>query len=189
MCISCCTNIVQCSACNKARVEAVVSMNNWLQASSPSALYGSVYPTNIGLCASESSKKKKVEKKWLPFVHDCKRDLSENPEDWEKGIQTFLWRFSPPPPPPLPCGDFWQRMNRQSILSLQLLSIFRDKQQSAREASLALPCSESQVCLLHPVFPVSDKCLFSTECGQKRKANMVEVTKALTKKTKHKTRE
>lgn len=32
MCISCCTNIVQCSACNKARVEAgrqaVVSMNN-----------------------------------------------------------------------------------------------------------------------------------------------------------------
>lgn len=65
VCISCCTNIVQCSAWNKAKGggrQAVVSMNNWLQAAPPSASYRSVYPTNSGLCASESSKRKKEKK-------------------------------------------------------------------------------------------------------------------------------
>lgn len=45
----------------------------------------------------------------------------------KKESKPFDGDFPLPPPPLLPCGDFWQRTNRQSIQSLQLLSIFRDK--------------------------------------------------------------
>lgn len=79
-------------------------------------------------------------------------------------------------------------MNRQSILSLQLLSIFRDKQQGASAELFTLPCleraGESQVCVLHPVFPVSDDSLQDVD---KKKANMVEVTKAVAKRNIKKT--
>lgn len=132
MCISCCTNIVQCSAWNKARVEAsrqaVVSMNNWLQATPPSASYRSVYPTNTGLCASESSRKKKRGRSNASLLFKTVKEIWVKTQlrIEKKESKPFYGDF--PLPPPLPCGDFWQRAKRQSILSPQLLSIFRDKQ-------------------------------------------------------------
>lgn len=132
MCISCCTNIVQCSAWNKARAEAgrqaVVSMNNWLRAAPPSASYRSVYPTNTGLCASESSRKKRERSNASLLFKTVKEIWVKTQLRIEEKRNPNLFMEIFPLPPPLPCGDFWQRTNRQSILSLQLLSIFRDKQ-------------------------------------------------------------
>lgn len=101
MCISCCTNIVQCRAWNKKK--------GWRQAGSsfhePTDCRQLLHqhrtdqfiPQTQACVPLRRKKKKKEEKKCLPFVQDCKRDLSQNPvEDWEKGIQTFLWRFSSP---------------------------------------------------------------------------------------------
>lgn len=79
-------------------------------------------------------------------VQDCKRDLSQLRIE-KKESKPFYGDF--PLPPPLPCGDFWQRTNRQSILSLQLLSIFRDKRKKSagEELELVLPCFRDGVCL------------------------------------------
>lgn len=117
----------------------------------------------------------------------------------KKESKPFYGDF-PLPPPPLPCGDFWQRTNRQSILSLQLLSIFRDKQKSAgEELELVLPCSETAGELglsSAPSFffffstPLTEISLFFTEVWTCRRGgggkkgislNTVEVTKALAK--------
>lgn len=58
-------------------------------------------------------------------------DFSQNPE--RKGIQAFSWRFSS-----LPCGDFWQRANRQCILSLQLLNVSVTSRKTRQRNELVL---------------------------------------------------
>lgn len=138
-------------------------MNNWLQATPPSASYRSVYPTNTGLCAS------KEKKEMPPFVQDCKRDLSQNPvEDWEKGIQTFLWRFSSPSssslrwllatykpsehPKPRATQHFWGQARKAWGKSWSLCCHVQRQQ-------------ESWFCLQYPAFPL--KWVFSLhKCGR-----------------------
>lgn len=137
MCISCCTNIVQCRAWNKGRADAGGRFHEQLM-QAPSASYGSVYPTNTGL------QMKKRRNASLLFKTAKEIWVKTQLRIEKKESKPFYGDF--PLPPPLPCGDFWQRMNRQSILSLQLLSIFRDKRKSAgEEFELVLPCSESSV--------------------------------------------
>lgn len=133
MCISCCTNIVQCRAWNKEKGggrQAAFSMNDWFAGLLLHQHRTHPFIPPAGPCASKSSKKK-----CLPFVQDCKRDLSQLRIE-KKESKPFYGDF--PLPPPLPCGDFWQHTNRQSILSLQLLSIFRDKRKKGAGEELEL---------------------------------------------------
>lgn len=104
-----------------------------------------------------------------PFVQDCKRDLSQNPvEDWEKGIQTFLWRFSSPSssslrwllatykpsehPKPRATQHFWGQARKAWGKSWSLCCHVQRQQ-------------ESWFCLQHPAFPL--KWVFSLhKCGR-----------------------
>lgn len=92
MCISCCTNIVQCRAWNKEKGGGSRSHDFRLLLRQHVEISLS---RNTGPSASKSSQ---IKEEMSPsFVQSCKRDLSQNPdEDWEKGIQTFSWRFSSP---------------------------------------------------------------------------------------------
>lgn len=94
MCISCCTNIVQCRAWNKEKGGGSRSHDFRLLLRQHVQISLS---RNTGPSASKSSQ---IKEGMSPsFVQSCKRDLSQNPdEDWEKGIQTFSWRFSSPSP-------------------------------------------------------------------------------------------
>lgn len=98
MCISCCTNIVQCRAWNKQKKVEAGRQGRQARLLPPSASHRPVYPTNTSLGASKSSntKKKRKKRRNAFLLFDCKRDLSQLRIE-EKGIQTFLWRFSLPP--------------------------------------------------------------------------------------------
>lgn len=107
VCISCCTNIVQCRVWKDDGVEG-----------------GALEALTSESGRARTKKTAQGKERRLPFVfRDCERDLSQ----WgieRRGVQTFPWRFSSPHPdspsplPSLPCSDFWQRWSRQSVLSL-----------------------------------------------------------------------
>lgn len=133
MCISCCTNIVQCSAWNKARVEASRQAGSSFH-EQLIAGYSSISIIQIGLshkhrpvCLWIKPKKKRGRSNASLLFKTVKEIWVKTQLRIEKKeSKPFYGDF--PLPPPLPCGDFWQRAKRQSILSPQLLSIFRDKQ-------------------------------------------------------------
>lgn len=203
MCISCCTNIVQCRAWNKKK--------GWRQAGSsfhePTDCRQLLHqhrtdqfiPQTQACVPLRRRKKKKKKRRNASLLFKTVKEIWVKTQlrIEKKESKPFYGDF--PLPPPLPCGDFWQRTNRQSILSLQLLSIFRDKQKSAgEELELVLPCSETAGELglsSAPSFffffftPLTEISLFFTEVWTCRRGggkkgislNTVEVTKALAK--------
>lgn len=190
MCISCCTNIVQCRAWNKEKGggrQAAFSMNDWF------AGYSSISIVHIRLSHQQARVPLNQAKRNASLLFKTVKEIWVSWGLRKRNPNLFYGDF--PLPPPLPCGDFWQHTNRQSILSLQLLSIFRDKRKKGAGEELELCAAMLGDSRRAGVFctQLCSKCLklvFSLQkcgrVGQKKERkgislNTVEVTKALAK--------